>query len=206
MRGADPPQRGYRGPPPAAAPPRAAQAPRGCAGAVPRPRPVGSVPQPTWGLLVASHLPQQPSPPQGHLLPPQAKPLAVSRRRRGRPPRQEHRRPGSQHQRHRLPSRSPELGSRWDGQGKRVTRPCSALTPLAKAGGEGSQGNDPVPGTPKPSARHRRDRGCFLGGRRKRWEVGVGGRSPWGAAAGSWVTARGGKRRYGTGEERPNTP
>lgn len=58
VHGGGPLQWGYHSCPQqgqAAAPPLAAQAPCGCAGASPRPRPERSVQQTTRGLLVASH-------------------------------------------------------------------------------------------------------------------------------------------------------
>lgn len=77
VHGAGTPQRGYHSPQPAgpaAAPPCAMQTPHGPAGPTTRPRPVGSVPQPTWWLLVASHTPHSGSPPcHGAILPPKAK-------------------------------------------------------------------------------------------------------------------------------------
>lgn len=96
--------------------------------------------------------------------------------------------PGSH--RHRLPRWSSELGPRWDGQGKRVTRPRSALTLWSMGGERGPGEMTPSPAPQNPSDAPRGPL-LLLGDRRKRWEGEAGGRSPWGAAARPWVMEAG---------------
>lgn len=132
MRGADPPSgvatashRQGR----AAAPPRATQAPRGCAGATLSPEPLRNVPQPTWGCRWLCTLPPATLPTTGPPLSPKRKHLLSLAEAGEAVP------PGHCH----LAATTTASGCRagpqsWDRQRKRVSRPHSAEIPLANAG------------------------------------------------------------------------
>lgn len=145
----------------AAAPPRATQAPRGCAGATLSPGPLRNVPQPTWGCRWLCTLPPATLPTTGPPLSPKEKALAVACRGRASCPT----RTLPPWQPLPLPAAAVQVPRAWTGKG----RGCQGRTQqrfLWPMVGEGSQENYSIPSSLKSPARQHRDR-CWFWGSRK---------------------------------------